>query len=96
MRFWEGRDLLSIDVPDTSSSTTAHGTNCCERHRRVGTTDYQCSLLSVVLVHPESREVLPLAPEPIRNSDAPNRNDCERAAAWRLIADVRRKPRVFR
>ena len=35
--------------------------------------------------------MLPLAPEPIRKSDGANKNDCEREAAKRLIADVRRE-----
>ena len=48
-------------------------------------------LLGAVLVHPERRVVLPLAPEPIMREDGASKNDCERNAAKRLLADVRRE-----
>ena len=34
-----------------------------------------------MLVHPEHREVFPLAPEPIAREDGSKKNDCERNAA---------------
>ena len=48
-------------------------------------------MLVAVVVHPEHREVFPPAPEPIQNTDGATKNDCEREAAKRLIADVRRE-----
>ena len=89
--YWEGHYLLSIDGTGTFSSSTVHCANCCEKHRRDGSTEYYHQLLAAVVVHPEHREVFPLAPEPIRKSDGANKNDCEREAAKRLIADVRRE-----
>ena len=89
--YWEGHYLLSIDGTGTFSSTSVHCANCCEKHRRDGSTEYYHRLLAAVVVHPEQREVFPLAPEPIRKSDGASKNDCEREAAKRLIADVRRE-----
>ena len=51
---------------------------------------YYHQLLGAVLVHPEQRVVLSLAPEPITREDGMKKNDCERNAAKRLLADVRR------
>jgi len=48
-------------------------------------------MLGAVLVHPDEREVFPLAPEPIAKTDGSRKNDCERNAAKRLLADVRRE-----
>ena len=48
-------------------------------------------MLGAVLVHPEEREVFPLAPEPIAKTDGSKKNDCERNAAKRLLGDVRRE-----
>jgi len=48
-------------------------------------------LLGAVLVHPEHKEVFPLAPEPMIKQDGTNKNDCERNAAKRLLKDVRRE-----
>ena len=42
-------------------------------------------------MHPEQKEVFPLAPEPIRKEDGARKNDCERNAAKRLLEDVRRE-----
>ena len=48
-------------------------------------------MLGAVLVHPEQKEVFPLAPEPITKKDGKKKNDCERNAATRLLRDVRRE-----
>ena len=48
-------------------------------------------MLGAVVVHPEQREVFPLAPEPIVKDDGATKNDCERNAAKRLLEDVRRE-----
>ena len=44
-----------------------------------------------MLVHPEHRDVFPLAPEPILKGDGARKNDCERNAAKRLLRHVRRE-----
>lgn len=41
------------------------------------------------MVHPDHREVLPLAPEPIQKVDGNTKNDCERNAAKRLLLKIR-------
>jgi hypothetical protein len=45
-------------------------------------------MLGAVLVHPDHSAVFPLAPEP--KQDGARKNDCERNAAKRLLADLRR------
>ena len=52
---------------------------------------YYHQMLGAVLVNPDSREIFPLAPEPILKQDGACKNDCERNAAKRLLADVRRE-----
>ena len=89
--YWQGRYLLSVDGTGTFSSSSVHCAKCCEKHRRDGSTEYYPQLRAAVVVHPEHREVFPLASEPIRKSDGASRNDCECNAARRLIADVRRE-----
>jgi len=44
-----------------------------------------------VIVHPDQREVIPLAPEPITRPDGATNNDCERNAAKRLLPAIRRE-----
>jgi hypothetical protein len=46
-------------------------------------------MLAAVLMHPDHREVIPLAPEPIQKQDGNTKNDCEREAAKRLLRQIR-------
>ena len=87
----DGHYLLSVDGTGHHSSKKVHCPNCCEKHHRDGTTTYYHMMLGAVLVHPEEREVFPLAPEPIAKTDGSKKNDCERNAAKRLLGDVRRE-----
>ena len=75
-----GHYLLSVDGTGHHSSKKVHCGNCCEKHHRDGTTTYYHMMLGAVLVHPEEREVFPLAPEPIAKSDGSKKNDCEAQA----------------
>ncbi len=44
-----------------------------------------------MIVHPEQKGVIPLAPEPITRQDGASKNDCERNAAKRLLSALRRE-----
>ena len=50
---------------------------------------YEHQMLGAVIVHPDHREVIPLAPEPICKQDGSTKNDCERNAARRLLGKIR-------
>ena len=76
----DGHYLLSVDGTGHHSSKKVHCGNCCEKHHRDGTTTYYHMMLGAVLVHPEEREVFPLAPEPIAKTDGSKKNDCEAQA----------------
>ena len=59
---------------------------CALRSRQCS--DYQ-QMLGAVLVHPDQREVIPLFPEIIRNTDGQTKNDCERNAIRRWLKKFR-------
>ena len=86
-----GHYLLSVDGTGYFSSSKVHCDHCCRKRHRDGRITYYHQLLGAVLVHPEQREVFPLAPEPIVKGDGARKNDCERNAAKRLLKDVRRE-----
>ena len=48
-------------------------------------------MLSAAIVNPNQSVVFPLAPEPIQRQDGETKNDCERNAAKRLLAAIRRE-----
>ena len=83
--------LLSIDGTQFFSSSKVHCENCCEKNHRNGKTTYYHQMLSAAIVHPNQSIVFPLAPEPIQQQDGETKNDCERNAAKRLLADIRRE-----
>ncbi len=89
--YLDGYYLLSVDGTGFFSSNTIHCDQCCEKYHRNGTVTYYHQMLGAVLVHPDHKEVFPLAPEPILKQDGAKKNDCERNAAKRLLEDVRRE-----
>jgi hypothetical protein len=90
-RYLGGHYIVSIDGTGQYSSEKVSCNNCCEKHHRNGKTSYYHHMLGAVLVHPDIKEVIPLAPEPIVKGDGATKNDCERNAAKRLLADFRRE-----
>jgi hypothetical protein len=89
--YLDGHYLLSLDGTGYFSSHTIHCPQCAEKHHRNGTTTYYHQMLGAVLVHPDCKEVFPLAPEPILKPDGARKNDCERNAAKRLLSALRRE-----
>jgi len=90
--FFDGHYLLALDGTGFFASTSISCRHCCVKTRRKPDEEgYYHQLLGGVLIHPAHREVIPLAPEPIIRADGQEKNDCERNAAKRLLADTRRE-----
>jgi hypothetical protein len=93
--FYEGGYLLSLDGTGYFSSQKIHCPSCQVKEHRNGMVTYEHQMLAAVIVHPDIKEVIPLAPEPIQKQDGSTKNDCERNAARRLLAKIRREhPRL--
>lgn len=90
-QWWMGHYLLSVDGTGYFYSEQVHCEQCCKKRHRDGRVSWYHQLLGAVLVHPERRCVLPLAPEPVQREDGQRKNDCERNAAKRLLTAVRRE-----
>lgn len=88
--FWDGCYLVSLDGTTYFSSGKVHCPSCLEKHHRNGSTTYAHQLLGATLVHPDRKEVIPLAPEPIIKQDGHTKNDCERNATRRWLKNFRR------
>lgn len=87
----QGTYLVSIDGTGYFSSKTVHCDECCVKNHRDGTKTYYHQILQAALVHPDIKQVIPFAPEPIKKQDGAKKNDCERNAAKRLLDDMRRE-----
>jgi hypothetical protein len=88
-KFLNNYYLISLDGTGYFSSKNVHCENCCEKKHRDGSTSYYHQMLSGVFVHPDVKQVLPLAPEPITKQDGAAKNDCERNAAKRFITQLK-------
>ena len=89
--FHNGAYLLSLDGTGYFSSPTIHCDSCQVKEHKDGSVSYQHQMLGAVIVHPDIKEVIPLAPEPIQKQDGATKNDCERNAAKRLLPKIRRQ-----
>ena len=88
--YLDGHYLLSLDGTTYFSSSKVHCRSCLEKHHRGGGVTYSHQLLGATLVHPDRKEVIALAPEPIINADGHTKNDCERNATRRWLKQFRR------
>lgn len=84
-----GKYLIPIDGSEYFSSEKIHCPHCLHKKPKKGNVRYYHQILQATIVHPDQRHVLPLAPEPIQNTDGTNKQDCELNAAKRLIAKIR-------
>ena len=89
--YLDGCYLVSLDGTGYFSSTKIHCASCLEKHHRNGTVSYSHQLLGATLVHPDLKEVIPLAPEPIIQQDGHTKNDCERNATRRWLRQFRKE-----
>ena len=91
MEFFEGCYLLSLDGTGFFSSKKLHSDICLEKkNKKTGEITYSLQMLGAAIVHPDFKEVIPLAPEFINKQDGESKNDCERNAAKRFFAKLRK------
>jgi len=88
--FLGGSYLVSLDGTGYFCSKKVHCDACLEKvNKKTGEVTYSHHLLGGVIIHPNRREVIPLMPEPIIKQDGETKNDCERNAAKRFLAQLK-------
>jgi hypothetical protein len=87
-QFFDGNYLVSIDGSQYFSSEKIRCPHCLVTTSK-GNVRYHHQILQSVMVHPDMRQVLPLAPESISNRDGSKKQDCERNAAKRVVRNIR-------
>jgi hypothetical protein len=87
-QFLNGSYLVSIDGSEYFSSENIHCPHCLVTTSK-GKKRYHHQILQSVIVNPDMRQVMPLAPEAISNRDGTKKQDCERNAAKRLVSKIR-------
>jgi len=89
-RFLDRYYLVPVDGSQYFSSNTIQCSGCLRANSKSGTRYYH-QILQSVIVHPDMRQVLPLAPEPIQNTDGNKKQDCEVNAGKRMVANIRKQ-----
>jgi hypothetical protein len=79
--------LVALDGMSYHSSTAIHCAECLQRQDSQGTIHYYHSAIVPVIVKPDCPHVLPLPPELIVPQDGHEKQDCERAAVKRWLAE---------
>lgn len=88
--YLDGHYILAFDGTGMQSSQDLSSDICIKKvSKKSGVTNYQLQLLGACIVHPDRKEVIPLAPEPISNKDGQLKNDCERNSSKRKLKKFR-------
>jgi hypothetical protein len=89
-KFLDRYYLVPIDGSQYFSSTKIHCPGCLHTTSKKQTRYYH-QILQAVIVHPDMRQVLPMAPEAVQNTDGAKKQDCEINAGKRLVTNIRRR-----
>ena len=88
--FLDGYYLISLDGSEYFSSEKLWCPGCLRKEDKKGKVRYHHEILQAALMHPTMRQVIPLAPEAIKNTDGTTKQDCETNAAKRAVKRIRR------
>ncbi len=90
-QFLDGRYLIPLDGSGYFSSKKICCPGCLQKkNKKTGEIRYHHQILQAAIVHPDMKQVLPLAPEPIKNTDGTKKQDCEINASKRIISKIRK------
>ena len=82
--------LLAVDGTQTFFSGKLHCNDCCIKNQGKPSEAYYHQLMEGCIVHPDQKVVIPLAPEAIVLQDGATKNDCEKSAIKRFLANVKK------
>lgn len=86
---FQGKYLVALDATTYYTSDAISCPCCLTREKRNGETEYSHKALQPIICHPDQKQIVPLMPEAIKNSDGQKKQDCEINAAKRLLPQVR-------
>ena len=81
--------LCAIDGTHYHSSKEIHCEQCLHKEHKTNEITYSHAVLQGAIMHPDKKQVLPVMPEAIANTDGADKQDCESKAAKRFIKNLR-------
>lgn len=98
-QFINDKYLVALDGTEYFSSKKISCSCCLTQEHKNGSITYSHKALQAVIISPNKKQVLPLMPEDISNTDGKYKQDCEINAAKRLIPKIRsahpRMPKIW-
>ena len=82
--------VISMDGSGYFSSDKIHCSGCLKKETKKGKIWYEHEIVQAALMHPDKRQVFPLAPEEVKNTDGRDKQDCEIEAGKRLVRKIRK------
>lgn len=89
-QFLPGKYLVTIDGTEYFSSEKVSCSSCLVTNHKNGDVRYHHQIVQATVVHPDCRQVIPLAPESVSNTDGDDKQDCEINAGKRIVVDIRK------
>ncbi len=83
--------IVSIDGSGYFSSNKINCPGCLKKKTKKGNKEkvrYEHQIVQAALMHPDKRQVIPLAPEEVKNTDGTKKQDCEINAGKRLVNKI--------
>lgn len=88
-QLFPGLYLCSLDGTQYFHSKEINCSSCLTTRHKDGSMSYSHKVVGAAIMHPGLRQVIPLMPEEIHNTDGNTKQDCEINAAKRLIPKIR-------
>jgi DDE_Tnp_1-associated/Transposase DDE domain len=89
-RVLDGRYIVALDGSQYFSSEKISCPGCLIKEGKKGAARYSHQIVQAALMNPDMRQVIPLAPEEVKNTDGKEKQDCEINAGKRLLGKIRR------
>jgi hypothetical protein len=91
-----GKYLVAVDGTEYYSSKKVSCSQCLTKtNKKSGVTIHSHQALQAVIVHPDKKQIIPMMPEEISNTDGDEKQDCEINAGKRLLPSIRKQhPRM--
>ena len=81
--------IISMDGSGYFSSEKISCPGCLKKKSKRDKLRYEHQIVQPALMHPGKRQVIPLAPEEVKNTDGSKKQDCEINAGKRLLKKIR-------
>lgn len=98
-QYINGKYLVALDGTEYFSSKKISCSCCLTQEHKNGSITYSHKALQAAIISPNKRQVLPIMPEDISNTDGKDKQDCEINAAKRLIPKIKsahpRMPKIW-